>query len=136
MEVFEHAYNRNVDEALEKAEAAEEDIEAAQAEAPDAGAVNVEGAGAGGVGAEDAVAEGAEIVDEAVALAQSPETEEKIENATAIIEDGEVALSGKAETKGKMNWWWALILLILGERGRELYVKYKKDEESKEEIKD
>ncbi|MCR5157025.1 MAG: hypothetical protein K6C96_10125 [Butyrivibrio sp.] len=80
--------------------------------------------GGGETGAEildtGTTSDGAEIVDEAIALAQAPEMEEKIEDATAIIEDGNVALAEKAQTAKKMSWWWALILLILGERPRAL----------------
>ena len=89
------------------------------------------GTGAG-TGQQEVTEQQTQIFDEAVSLAAAPELEEE-EGQTQVmtdIEDEETATADMPVTKEKMNWWWALIILLLGEAGREMYNKYKKKEEN------
>ncbi len=72
----------------------------------------------------------ADIPEGGVALADSANDNGGAETITATITDDDTATAAAAEVPVKtmrMNWWWVLIIAVLGERGRELYVKYKKE---------
>ncbi len=72
----------------------------------------------------------ADIPEGGVALADSVGDNDGAETITATITDDDTATAAAAEVPVKperMNWWWVLIIAVLGERGRELYVKYKKE---------
>ena len=70
------------------------------------------------------------IAEEEVALTDTVKEPDMLDEAIIALAEDETPLSDSPvmpAKPGKMSWWWALIILILGERGRELYVKYKKD---------
>ncbi len=76
----------------------------------------------------------ADIPEGGVALADSANDNDGAETITATITDDDTATAAAAEVPVKterMNWWWVLIIAVLGERGRELYVKYKKEDAPK-----
>ncbi len=84
----------------------------------------------------------AAIADEEVPLAGSVETqtvvekdnetnqfksEEKVDEDTVKIEDNDVPLATMpAENEVKMNWWWLLLIAVLGATGKALYEEHKK----------
>ena len=93
---------------------------------------------AGGAEEAAAVEETTTIEDGGVALAEKVEAEteevKESKNAAAVtIEDEDTAL-GVLEDDVKeegMGFWWLLIIAILGEAGREMYVKHKEKKEAK-----
>jgi hypothetical protein len=108
------------------------------------GGAGLAGGGAGGAGDAEAITaeggqnvapgESTEIVDEAVALEDSLSSGADVEQAeaeTSTIEDDETARASMPVPKPRMSWWWALVILILGERGREIYAKFQEEKSKK-----
>jgi hypothetical protein len=95
---------------------------------------------AAGQADQDGGAGNVEIADGDVALAETPdaapvveETDETLAN-KADIEDPAVALaSGTAvnDEARKMNWWWILIIALLGVTGKKMYEEHMRKEEEK-----
>ncbi len=93
-------------------------------------------------GVAGAAYEGEAIADAEVPLADTVETpvvvekdneinqfksEERVAENSFVIEDSEVPLATMPTEEGtKMNWWWLLIIAILGATGRALYEEHKK----------
>ena len=79
------------------------------------------------------------IEDGGVALSETTETEtgevkEDINAASISIEDEEPAkglLEEGPVKEDNMSFWWLLVIALLGEAGREMYVKHKKKQEAK-----
>ena len=81
-----------------------------------------------------------EIADGDVALSETPDAAPVVEDEAetlahkADIEDAAVALASestiKDETK-KMNWWWILIIALLGVTGKKMYEEHMRKEEEK-----
>ena len=84
------------------------------------------------------------IEDGGVALAETAETEtgelkEEINEAVVSIEDEDTAkglLEEAPVQEENMSFWWLLLIALLGEAGREMYVKHKKKQEEKAKIED
>ena len=84
------------------------------------------------------------IEDGGVALAETAETEtgelkEEINEAAVSIEDEDTAkglLEEAPVQEENMSFWWLLLIALLGEAGREMYVKHKKKQEEKAKIED
>ncbi len=97
---------------------------------------------AGGEEAEGGTTE--TIEDGGVALAETVETEtgelkEEINEAAVSIEDEDTAkglLEDAPVQEENMSFWWLLLIALLGEAGREMYVKHKKKQEEKAKIED
>lgn len=92
--------------------------------------------------AEAADTDGVEVIADAeVPLAETVETpvvvkkdievnefkgEEKPDGQSVVIEDADVPLATiPAEREPKMNWWWLIIIAVLGSTGRAIYENYK-----------
>ncbi len=96
-----------------------------------------------GASEQDIQGDGAVIEDDQVALAETLEgieeaSEDKLSE-TAEIADEETAkgLLEQAPVKEEnMSFWWLLLIALLGEAGREMYVKHKKKQEEKAKIED
>lgn len=81
-----------------------------------------------------------EIADGDVALAETPDAAPVVEDAAetlapkADIEDAAVALASESTIKDeakKMNWWWILIIALLGVTGKKMYEEHMRKEEEK-----
>lgn len=81
-----------------------------------------------------------EIADGDVALAETPDAAPVVEDADetlapkADIEDAAVALASESTIKDeakKMNWWWILIVALLGVTGKKMYEEHMRKEEEK-----
>ncbi|MBE5829246.1 MAG: hypothetical protein E7305_07270 [Butyrivibrio sp.] len=81
-----------------------------------------------------------EIADGDVALAETPDAAPVVEDAAetlapkADIEDAAVALASESTIKDeakKMNWWWILIVALLGVTGKKMYEEHMRKEEEK-----
>lgn len=95
-------------------------------------------------GEENASGAATTIEDGGVALAETAETEtgelkEEINEAAVSIEDEDTAkglLEEAPVQEENMSFWWLLLIALLGEAGREMYVKHKKKQEEKAKIED
>ena len=95
-------------------------------------------------GEENASGAATTIEDDGVALAETAETEtgelkEEINEAAVSIEDEDTAkglLEEAPVQEENMSFWWLLLIALLGEAGREMYVKHKKKQEEKAKIED
>ena len=62
---------------------------------------------------------------------------EEINEAAVSIEDEDTAkglLEEAPVQEENMSFWWLLLIALLGEAGREMYVKHKKKQEEKAKI--